>query len=39
VPYKTIADHFGITPSTVCYINRGRTWRSEPTAAVAAVGP
>jgi hypothetical protein len=38
-PYKVIADHFGITRSTVCDIHRGRTWRKEPTAAVAAVAP
>jgi hypothetical protein len=38
-PYKVIADHFGITRSTVCGIHRGRTWRKEPTAAVAAVAP
>jgi hypothetical protein len=38
VPYKVIADHFGITKSTVCDIHRGRTWRREM-AAVAAVAP
>jgi hypothetical protein len=36
VPYKVICDHFGVTRSTVCDIHLGRTWRSEPTAAVAA---
>ncbi len=34
VRYKVIGEHFGITPSTVCDINRGRTWR-EPAASVA----
>lgn len=38
VRYQVIAEHFGITPSTVCDIHRRRTWR-EPTAAVAAVAP
>jgi hypothetical protein len=39
VTYQTIGDHWGVTKSTVCDIARGRTWRSEPTAAVAAVSP
>lgn len=39
VPYKVIGEHFGVTPSTVCDIHRGRTWRRESTAAVAAVTP
>jgi hypothetical protein len=38
VRYRIIAEHFGITPSTVCDIHRGRTWRRESTA-VAAVPP
>jgi hypothetical protein len=38
VRYQVIAEHFGITRSTVCDIHRGRTWRRESTA-VAVVGP